>query len=210
MKRIVDVFQRQGFAVVARKILSRIWRQRAYELFKLDCQSAVMPESWPDLTFEVLDARNVGSRGALASQVAALDPENPEYIDDIRQDRVIGLAVLNGSHVVHCAFVFKKNKTAALLGLPSSAALIGNALTVSEFRGRGIQGLSVRARATIARQAGFKSVIAETAPANVASQRGMIKGGMQPLGRLNIVVVLNCLVIRWRRPEGFRFFDVCF
>ena len=60
------------------------------------------------------------------------------------------------------------------------------------------------ARAALAGEHGFERIAAETAPDNLASQRGMSKGGMKLLGRMDLVVVLNVLVLRLRRPKGFK------
>ena len=56
---------------------------------------------------------------------------------------------------------------------------------------------------------GYRFIAAETSPENRASQRGMHKGGMSLIGRLELAVILNCLIIRWQRPSGISMFGFC-
>ena len=88
-------------------------------------------------------------------------------------------------------------------------ALIGNAFTVPAYRGKSAQPRSVKARASLAREAGYERILAETSPDNLASQRGMTKGGMQLLGRMDLLVAISVLVFRWRRPAGFPLIGFC-
>lgn len=211
LSRVANVLQREGLRGLLRRTARAIWRQRAFELYGLDCRSAQLPEDkLGTLRFEILTEANLGALSALLDQALAANPETQDYFDDIRKGRVVGVLAHDRGRLVHYSFLFKRNKTACLLGLPRTAALVGNAFTFPDSRGLGVQGASLRVRASVAAQEGFLSIVAETAPENLASQRGMARGGMVHIGRLNLVVVLNCLVIRWRRPEKFRLCGVCF
>ena len=210
LNRAFDLLKRQGGAALVQRIAGRVWRQKTYELYSLDCKLAPEPDREGERhQLHVLRKSDLVSAAGLLEQAAAINPETIEYFDDVRKDRVIGILAHDEGRLLHYAFVFKKNKTACLLGLPPGVALIGNAYTVPDARGRGIQGASVRVRAAVARDEGFSAIVAETAPDNLASQRGMLKGGMQPIGRLKLVVVMNCFVVRWQRPAGFRLLGFC-
>ena len=155
-----------------------------------------------DLEFVTISTQNVLQYQALTDALIALNPDNTHYIADIHKDKIAGLAVLERGRVIHYAFVFKSNKTADFLGLQPGTALIGNSFTTPAHRGQGLQVKSVCARAAIARLHGFAAIAAETSPENHASQRGLIKSGLKLQGRVELLIVLSCLVIRWKRPAG--------
>jgi len=209
LTRVAREFGQRGLLGFAGKLLSLAYRRRAYVLFELDCKAAAFPAMAEGERVELITARNIERDGFVESSLVALNAENADYLDDVARDRAVGLVVLSEGRVVHHGFLFKKNRTACLLGLRSSAALIGNAFTIAAYRGQGCQARSVQTRACLARDEGFRSVVAESSPDNLASQGGMRKAGMHLLGPLDIVVLLNCLVIRWRRPQGFRLFGIC-
>lgn len=187
----------------------RVVRTQSRLLFSAPIQEVVNRVDTGDLEFVTISHQNVFQHRALTAALIALNPDNAPYIADIEKDKIVGLVVLEGGQVVHCGFVFKSNKTAAFLGLPPSTALIGNAFTVPCYRGQGLQVKSVCARAEIARRQGFAAIAAETHPENRASQRGLIKSGLKLQGRFELLIVLSCLVIRWRRPAGVPLLGFC-
>lgn len=209
MRRLVEMLRRQGLRATLRRVLGLVVRARSHLLFELGCDDAPEPELRRSEQVHVLTAENLAEHALLCDGLVAIDAENAEYLDDIRKNRVVGVVFVHEERIVHYGFVFKKNRTTCLLGLPAPTALVGNAFTAEAYRGRGCQGRSLHVRARVARDAGFSSVVAETGVDNVSSQRGMLKGGMRLLGRMDLVVVLNCLVIRWRRPAGFSLLSVC-
>lgn len=185
-----------------RRLGRRIVRRQSHLLFELDVRAA--PRSQPDgsLTVETMSAQTLPLQQQLVRDLLSLDPKNDDYLADVRKDRAIGIAILADGRIVHYAYLFKRNKTACLLGLPPGAALIGNARTIPEFRGRGLQAVSVHARTRIAEASGFAKIVAETAPDNLRSQHGLRKGGMRLVGRVELLVLMNCLVVRLQRPAG--------
>jgi RimJ/RimL family protein N-acetyltransferase len=134
--------------------------------------------------------------------VLSISPGNREYLEAVSRGEAQGLAVLNGGTLVHYAFLMYANKTACLLGFGRRVGLIGNAFTVPSYRGRGCQSRSAAARIGMAREAGLEQVISETRYDNIASQKNLPRAGMTLLGKLEVVVLLNMLVIRYRRPAG--------
>jgi hypothetical protein len=137
----------------------------------------------------------------VAEQVVCLSADNREYLEAIPRGEAEGLAVLCDGKVVHYAFLMYRNKTACLLGFGKKSGLVGNAFTIGPYRGRGCQARSVAARIKMAEQAGLDRVISETSYDNIASQHGLRKGGMKLLGKIEFVVLLNVLVVRYRRPD---------
>lgn len=209
LNRIAQYVQRGGRGGLLRKLGLLLVRRRSYVLFEKDCSGVSFPAPSAGERIQVLTAANIDGAADVAERLVELNAESADYLQDIRCGRVTGIVFIHGGQVVQYSYVFKKNKTACLLGLPPTTALIGNDFTVPSYRGRGCQGRSVEVRACVAREAGFTAVVAETSPDNIASQRGLQKGGMRPLGKLDMLVLLNCLVIRWRRPAGFPLLGLC-
>lgn len=186
---------------------TQLLRRQSHVLFCLDLPApAPAPRSIESVE---INARNFAELEKLRSDLVAINAENIDYLDDVRRGAAVGLALLEEDHIVHYAFVFLRNKTACLLGLAARTALIGNAYTLPSHRGRGLQAYSVQCRAQIAQSAGFTSIVCETSPDNLASQRGLERAAMHRIGRMELLVLVNCAVVRWRRPAGFRLLGLC-
>lgn len=185
-------------------IAARVLRMRSYVLYERSCAGAVMPEAQEGEHYHVLRAGSLADQKALVGALVAASADNVAYLDDVKRGRVVALLITCDGELAHYSYLFLRNKTACLLGLGRGTALVGNAWTAPHFRGRGLQARAVLARAALAGEHGFERIAAETAPGNLASQRGMSKGGMKLLGRMDLVVVLNVLVLRLRRPKGFK------
>ncbi len=192
-----------------RRIAGRILRKRAYLLFEQACMGVPDPEVRPGELFHVLSKDSCDAQSSLGAALVATAADNADYLADVRRGRVVALAITRDGKLVHYSYLFLRNKTACILGLSETSALIGNAFTLPGCRGLGYQGRAVQARASLAAKAGYSHIVAETAPDNLASQRGMLKGGMRLVGRMDVVVVFNVFVLRWRRPAGVKLFGLC-
>jgi len=191
------------------RVMARVFRSHSYVLFERPCADAVFPEPVADNLHLVLRCDNLNQNKMVCEALLAMNESNREYLEDIRRGLIIGFVILCNKKLVHASYLFLKNKTTCILGLQSRTGLIGNDFTLPEYRGRGYQPQSVMARAALARDFGFEYIAAETSPDNTASQRGLQKGGMRLVGRLDLVVILNILVLRLRRPRGFALFNIC-
>lgn len=198
--RIVTRLRENGLLktlVFLRRKLARVQRHLVYTVHCTDAREA----NWlPGEQVWVCSRRKLWDQ-AVSEQLVSLSPDNRDYLEAIPRGEAEGLAVLCNGKVVHYAFLMYRNKTACLLGFSKETALIGNAFTIDAYRGRGCQARSVAARIRMAEQAGLDQVISETSYDNTASQRGLVKGGMQLFGRVEFVVLLNVLVVRYRRPD---------
>jgi len=168
-----------------------------------------MPRPLPGEVFHVLTTDDLRAQQRVVDALLMLSSDNAEYLHDIQRGRVIGFVIEFEQTLVHYSYLFLRNKNACILGLDVNTALIGNAFTVPIYRGKGAQARSVKARASLAHGAGYQSILAETSPDNVASQRGMLKGGMRLLGRMDLWVALTMFVFRRRKPAGFSPLGVC-
>lgn len=196
------------------RLVSRFFRQiihfRAYILSAMHCDSLPSSELDESESMLVLDSLNINRMSAVCTDFLAISPDNIAYLEDIKRDRTVGFCILSQGNIIQYGFLFKQNRMSSILGLPTNAVRIGHSFTLPDYRGQGYQGRSVLARAHLARELGFDTVVAESAPDNEASRRGMAKVGMQEIGRMDLVVLLRFFVIRWRRPPGFRLFGWCF
>lgn len=161
-------------------------------------------ETWARISADTID-----TQAPLCAELLALNKGNKSYLDDVRKNHMQCVVILSNDQIVHYGFLYHKNRSAHLLGLPPDSALIGNSYTIPSFRGKGLQGRSVLLRASLAKSAGFTAIYAETSINNASSQRGLAKAGMRPLGRVDLIIIFRYLVIRWRRPTGFRTWDWC-
>lgn len=191
------------------RLLAQLIHFRSHVVARLSCANlpALQLEAGEELV--VLSSDNLDQQEPVCQQLLDLGPGNRAYLEEIGRNNIIGVVIRVNESIVHYGFVMKHNRTRSLLGLPKNAALSGHAFTLPSYRGRGAQGRSVLARAHIARDAGFAWIYAETSPGNLASQRGLSKGGMEILGRLDYVRILRFIVIRWRRPPGFNLVSWC-
>lgn len=168
-----------------------------------------MPDPLQGEVFHVLTRDNLKEKRALVDRLIATAPYNRGYVADIRRGLIVGFIIEADRRIVHYGYLFLRNRMACILGMRGATAVIGNAFTVPDYRGKSAQSRSVMARSCLAGQAGFETIAAETSPDNHASQRGMSKAGMQRIGRMDVVVVLSILVLRWRRPAGFPMVGFC-
>lgn len=127
-------------------------------------------------------------------------PANQEFIDALGRCEVDGLFVRANEKLVHYAFLMRHNKTTRLMGFDRDTALIGNMYTAFDYRGKGCQGRATAGLLEWASCSGVQRVIAETSYANKISQHGLINGGMRPFGRVELLIILNFFVIRYKRP----------
>ncbi len=192
-----------------RRVLGLCLSFRSHVIAQLCCNALPPLELLPEEELVVVDKPTLDRHSQICEQLLGFNRTNKAYLNDIALGRIEGVFILVDQRIVHYGFLMKRNRNRCLLGLPADAALIGHAYTVRSYRGRGCQARSVLARAHLAKAAGFTAIYAETSPDNLASQRGLIKAGMRMLGRLELIVVVRCLVIRWRRPPGFQAVNWC-
>lgn len=191
------------------KLCSALWLQREHLLYRLNCQKAHEPNAEADTEVHVLSAESATANCRHCAALVRLNQGNHEYIRDVERGHAIAVLIYVDRELAHHGFLFMRNRMRCLLGAPRNAALLGHAHTLPKFRGRGLQGMSISTRARLARELGFSYVYAETAPGNIASQRGMARAGMICIGMLKFLCVLRVFVYRWQRPQGVKAFSIC-
>lgn len=181
-----------------RKKLVRVQRHQVYAA---SCTDAEEP-NWLPGEQVCFSSRNRLWDQVVSEQLVSLSADNRDYLEAVSRGEAEGLAVLCDGKVVHYAFLMHRNKTACLLGFGKRVGLIANAFTIDRYRGRGCHARSVAARIKMAERSGLDRVISETSYDNTASQRGLVKGGMKYFGAVEFVVLLNVLVVRYRRLDS--------
>lgn len=184
-----------------RWVRERTFRIRRHVLFVANAQDIASPV-WLEEEFPVRFTSDQPLPPDLRRQLAALPVESTAYLRAVDAGEAQGLIVCVAGRIVHCGFLMFGNKTACLLGFGKDIALLGNAFTVTDYRGKGCQKRSLRERTAMARHAGIARVLSETSPDNDASQRGLIKAGLRRLGPVHCWIFLNTIVLRVVRPAS--------
>ncbi len=183
-----------------RFIRRKIVRIEKHEVFVAERLLTQKPMWLPEEKVSIIAGGNeLGS--ALRDDLLWYSPTNKEFIDAHRRCEVDGLFIHANDKLVHYAFLIRHNKTTRLIGFDNETALIGNMYTASDYRGKGYQKRATAALLDWAISSGAQRVIAETSYTNTASQQGLKNGGMQSFGKVELLIVFNFLVIRYKRPS---------
>jgi hypothetical protein len=209
LEKILAKRQAHGLMKTLVFLGTRLLRTQKHLVYSASCAGAREPE-WLPGELAIRSSRAHLLDPTLSSQLLSISAGNRQYVDAISRGEAEALVVVHDGRVVHYGFLMHRNKTTCLLGFAKRVGLLGNAFTVPSYRGRGCQIRSVAARIKMAEQAGLERVISETGYDNAASQRNIMKGGMTLLGRFELVVALNALVIRYKRPStSIPMFGLC-
>lgn len=192
-----------------KRVVRLFFHAAAHEVFQMPCDSGINTTLLDDEGLCVLSSETLSKEAGAAAALLGLNTDNKQYIDAIAAGEAIGVVISHLGEPVHYGFLYLKNRTHRLLGLPKDGALMGNAFTVESYRGKGCQARSVGIRAQLASDAGFERVYAETGLDNDASKRGLSKAGMEYVGRIRIVVLLRCMVLRHCQPRFSRAVAIC-
>ena len=197
--RLRSELHRRGVLGTLRFLARRILRFQRHLLFRFDADGArhsprrlrgyrfltVTPER-----YEVQSSLFPDQFDAIAKAGGA------EYLEGVVKGEAVLVLVLYGRAPAHYGYLMLRSRTLSLLGQDRECgALVGNAFTWPEYRGFGLQTYSAYRRGATAGRLGCERVISETAPDNIASQRGLAKGGFMPAGEVAVLVVLNRVAI---------------
>lgn len=155
------------------------------------------------------DAAPSPQQQAAREHLVAMTRQNRAYLADVDRGFATGLLLLCNGRPVHYGFVFHRNRTMCMLGLPPGSALLAHAFTDPLERGKGLQTRSVKARVRLAGQRGHGLAFSETSCDNIASQRGLARAGMEPVGPVTVIRILRVFIYRPVRPPGFARFGLC-
>jgi RimJ/RimL family protein N-acetyltransferase len=210
LQRLTAKLRSYGVLKTLSLLRKKVVRIQRHRLYSAKCSDAEEPQWLPDERVILLSASETRWNPTISEQLVAISGENRDYLDAVSRNEAEGLVVLHGEKVVHHAFLLYQNKTARLLGASNEIGLIGHAFTISDYRGRGCHARSVAARIKMAERAGLDKVISVTSYENTASQNGLLKGGMQYDGSMEMLVLLNLLVVRYKRPDdSVRWCELC-
>jgi len=183
-----------------RFIRRKIFRIEKHEVFVAEAFNVKHQKWLPEEKASIITG-DIEIEDALYQALIYYSPDNREFIEALRRREVDGLFVHVNEKLVHYAFLIRCNKTTRLIGFDKKTALIGNMYTAFDYRGKGCQKRATSALLNFAFNSGVRRVIAETSYTNDASQHGLKNGGMHPFGKVELLVLLNFFVIRYRRPS---------
>lgn len=100
-------------------------------------------------------------------------------------------AVHVGNTIAHISWLLPPAVVAAddpqILQLREGEAEITGCETAAEFRGKGLYGYAIQCLAILAREQGVRRIYMKTQESNVASQRGIQKAGLSPIGSIRLM-----------------------
>ena len=201
LTKIAAKLQDDGLLETLAFLRKKLVRVEKHQVYIASCANAEEPDWLPGEQVCYSSYKALWDR-IVSEQLAALPVRNRDYLQAVSRGEAKGLAVLYNDKIVHCAFLMCRNKSTALLGFDKNVGLLGNAFTIDSYRGRGCQARSVAARIKMAEQAGLDRVISATSYDNLSSQRGLVHGGMKFFGNAELFVLLNTLVVRYKRPDN--------
>ncbi len=201
LAKIATTLQDDGLLGTLAFFRTRLIRIEKHQVYIASCADAEEPDWLPGEQVCYSSYKALWNK-VVSEHLAALPVRNSDYLRAVSRGEAEGLAVLYKGKIVHCAFLMYRNKSAALLGFDKNVGLLGNAFTIDPYRGRGCQARSVAARIRMARQAGLDQVISATSYDNLSSQRGLVNGGMKYFGSVGLFILLNALVVRYKRPDN--------
>lgn len=183
-------------------IMAKMLRVKKFNVYMKMADIDSDREAPADIDIYRITCSNLDQNHRTFEKILEVDEGNQDYILDVRKGNACGVLLLQEDRLVHYGFVLLKNKTKNILGLKEGDALIGNSFTVPAFRGKGYQALSALERISLAHEHGFDRVFSETAPDNIASQKGLKKAGFVFSYKLTCVIILNTIIVRTTKPDS--------
>lgn len=207
IERVQQEFSRRGPAGLLRFLASRMARLQYHRLFRYDNDGAALtPRQWRGyrVVLTTRERHAVHSRRFAGAFAAVARQGGEEYLAAVARGEAALVLILCDEAPAHYAFLLRESRTVAVLGEePGAVALIGNAYTWPAHRGRGLHPYGVYRRGRLARRLGYAGAASETARGNVASQRGLTKGGFRWAGTVWVAVLANRLALGWSSARSF-------
>lgn len=159
-------------------------------VFRLDTEaSAAAPVApVPDARLEPL---NENQLAALPCPVDDSDFRSRQLERLRRFGKSYAYAVHVGEAIAHVSWLLPPSAVAAeapvILELQEGEAEITGCETVAAFRGKGLYPYAIQCLASLARDQGIRRIYMKTSEANVASQHGIRKAGLSPIGSVRLI-----------------------
>jgi RimJ/RimL family protein N-acetyltransferase len=189
-------------------LCSRIVRHRQHVIFE-----AILDQPWPspqwntDERLMILGPDNVGEMTPELRRFLGGD-EAHENIESIRKGNRL-FVISQAGRFVHCGYVLFHARGATLIGELDRPPLIACCLTAAGARGRGLYRKALHAELQYLQQQGYRRVVIETDPENMASRRGIEGAGFRFCRLASTWTVLNIVALRRTIGSGKNKWNVC-
>jgi hypothetical protein len=172
-----------------------LFRHQVTRVYQADLQQPCPPVEWLEgERLLVVGADNLESD--LTPQVRAfLGGAVYEFLAGIRNgDRLFVIA--DQDECLHRGYIIFSSRAKKLIGENGNAPLIGYCYTAAAARGRGLYRRALLGEMRYLQDRGYKRVVIDTHPANLASRKGIEAAGFQFARTVSVWIVLNLLALQ--------------
>lgn len=171
-------------------------------VFQLETEAATSAPVAPVLGAR-LEPLNEEQLAALPCPIDDPDFRNRQLERLRRFGKSYAYGVRVGDTIAHISWLLPPSAVAVevpvILELQEGEAEITGCETAAEFRGKGLYPYAVQCLASVARDQGTRRIYMKTQQTNVASQRGIRKAGLSPIGSVRLIhppLAPSCTIIR--------------
>jgi hypothetical protein len=149
---------------------------------------AETPAVQPGTRFEPLSEEKIRALPVTAEDHEFRDRQL-ERLRRLPGTRPFGVYV--GDSLAHVSWLYPASVVALenphILQLTDDEAEISGCETLPEFRGRNLYAFAIRNILSVARESGIRTIYMKTLASNSASQPGIVKGGLSPIGSVTVL-----------------------
>ena len=196
--RIRRHWHEQGARETVRFLGSRILPRRWYVVYEVDLDTPrPATKCLPDEELSVIGRETVDSKVSVEMLEFLGGNEAMEHLEGVRHgDRLF--VVAGKQDFQHCGYILFHTRQTRILGEDGNP-LIASYLTAPAARGRGLYRRGLNAELCYLREHGFRRVVIETDPENIASRKGIEAAGFRLCRRTSAWIFLNRVV--WQKLE---------
>jgi hypothetical protein len=206
ISRIARLWSQRGAWATLRFLFTRIFRHEIHWIYTIGAVRARAAIAWkPTETFRIVDAGNIDTELNPALEGFLGGPSAVENLCGIRNGDLLFL-VTDEKRYVHRGYALRRTRQKQLLGEDEDTPMIAYCYTAPWARGRGLYQRALVAEADYLQAGGFRRVVIETDPSNIASQKGILAAGFEYEREVRVWILLNSLVFRVTRDRTGRHF----
>jgi len=199
VSRVVRLWKQRGPKATLLFLLTRIFRYEVHWVYALDTDEVRSTAQWtPTEMFRVVDADSLDEELNPELETFLGGPAAFENLCGVRDGDLL-FVVTDGERYVHRGYALFKTRQKALLGEQEATPLIAYCYTPEAARGRRLYQRALVAEIDFLRAMGFRRIVIETDPSNIASQRGILAAGFEYNREVRVWIVLNSLIVRATR-----------
>jgi RimJ/RimL family protein N-acetyltransferase len=191
--------KQRGIVRTAYFLATRLFRRERHIVYQATAATPMESVQWPP-NYKVLqfgpDNLEAGLTSALRAYLGG--DEAVESLRGVRNGDQL-FVITDGVEYFHRGYIMFNTRQSRLLGDQEGCPLIGYCSTDPSARGRGLYQKALRTEVAYLLNCGWKRVLIETDPANVASRRGIEAAGFVAAWESTAWILLNTVVLRRNR-----------